>query len=155
MIQILKAALFFFTVVCAIMFYIPISLAVLGFAADSPALVLRGAGLLCWAVGGAAAIWCVADFRVKGHGTPAPAAPTVTLVESGLYRYSRNPMYAGALLVVLGHVLWFQSWVLLMYWGATLLLFQGVIVFYEEPHLRRQFGAAYTRYCNRVPRWLI
>ena len=67
-------------------------------------------------------------FATRGRGTPAPTAPTTELVQSGLFRYSRNPMYAGALLIVLGYPLWFQSLALVLYWFAVLLFFHLVIV---------------------------
>jgi protein-S-isoprenylcysteine O-methyltransferase Ste14 len=94
-------------------------------------------------------------FATRGKGTPAPTAPTTELVQSGLYRYSRNPLYVGALLIVLGYPLWFQSLALVFYWFAALLFFHIVIVVYEEPSLERRFGDAWTAYRRRVPRWLI
>jgi protein-S-isoprenylcysteine O-methyltransferase Ste14 len=64
-------------------------------------------------------------------------------------------MYVGALLIVLGYPLWFQSFALVYYWFAVLLVFNMLIVVYEEPSLERRFGQAWTAYRRRVPRWLI
>ena len=55
-----------------------------------------------WLTGVAALLWCFWDFLVKGRGTPAPIDPPKELVISGLYKYVRNPMYVGVLLVIIG-----------------------------------------------------
>jgi protein-S-isoprenylcysteine O-methyltransferase Ste14 len=98
--------------------------------------------------------WCAFDFTFVGGGTPAPIDPPKKLVLSGLYRYSRNPMYVGVLTVLFSEALFFESLRHLLYAGFVMGMFQSFIVFYEEPHLRRQFGEAYIRYCNAVPRWV-
>ncbi|MGB9072159.1 MAG: isoprenylcysteine carboxylmethyltransferase family protein [Terriglobales bacterium] len=107
-------------------------------------------------LGFAVAIRCVWDFGRTGHGTPAPIAPPKRLVVVGFYRYVRNPMYVGfcvgwsGLWVVFGQANWFVIAVVV---AAAL----GVAMFvrlYEEPTLRRMFGADYEEYCRNVPRWL-
>ena len=63
-------------------------------------------------------------------------------------------MYLGALLVLIGQTLLFRSSALVLY---TLLWFAAVnamVYFYEEPHLRREFGEPYDRYCRTVGRWV-
>lgn len=94
------------------------------------------------------------DFTVRGNGTPAPIDPPRILVAEGVYRFIRNPMYLGALLILLGHVLWFQSLRLLMYAAALTAGFHLFVVFYEEPLLRRKHGASYEDYCQKGPRWV-
>jgi protein-S-isoprenylcysteine O-methyltransferase Ste14 len=98
--------------------------------------------------------WCAADFTFVGGGTPAPIDPPRKLVLNGLYRYSRNPMYVGVLTVLLSEALFFESPRHLLYALCVFAAFEAFIVFYEEPHLRRQFGEAYIRYCSAVPRWV-
>ena len=116
-------------------------------------------GLFQWlaliplAVGAAIYAWCASEFTFVGAGTPAPIDPPKKLVLSGLYRYSRNPMYVGVLSVLIGEVLYFESLRHLLYAATVFFLFQSFIVFYEEPHLRQTFGEAYLRYCRAVPRW--
>jgi protein-S-isoprenylcysteine O-methyltransferase Ste14 len=71
----------------------------------------------------------------------------------GLYRYSRNPQYVGYLVATVGAALLIaSSWALvLLGLYATWWL---VLPFAEEPWLGEQYGAAYDRYCERVPRFL-
>src|SRR6185503_20705055 len=107
-----------------------------------------------WMMGIAMLIWCFRDFLVKGRGTPAPFDPPKELVVSGLYNYIRNPMYVGVLLVIIGHFLWFGFWNLLIYAVLVFVGFSAFVVFYEEPTLKRNFGAAYEEYLKRVPRWI-
>jgi len=107
-----------------------------------------------WMVGVAVLLWCFWDFLVKGRGTPAPIDPPKELVVSGLYKFVRNPMYVGVLMVILGHFLWFGYWWMLGYAFVVYLAFTLFVMFYEEPHLQSTFGEAYINYMKRVPRWL-
>ena len=107
-----------------------------------------------WLAGSLIILSCFRDFVVKGRGTPLPTDPPKELVVTGLYRYMRNPIYVGALLIFLGHFLWFGTWALLMY---ALFSFIGVYAFvllFEEPNLKRKFGRAYEDYLEKVPRWI-
>lgn len=108
-------------------------------------LLALGAGLYAWTV------W---DFATFGRGTPAPIDAPRRLVVRGLYRWTRNPMYLGVLAVILGHAALLRAWELVAYAGAVALAFHLFVVVYEEPHLRRVFGAEYEAYRARVPRWL-
>jgi protein-S-isoprenylcysteine O-methyltransferase Ste14 len=112
------------------------------------------AALPVLAVGVGIYLRCAWDFAVTGLGTPAPIDPPRKLVMDGLYRRSRNPMYVGILSILCGEALFLQSPLHGLYAVAVFGLFQSFIVFYEEPHLRQQFGEAYIRYCAAVPRWL-
>jgi protein-S-isoprenylcysteine O-methyltransferase Ste14 len=107
-----------------------------------------------WLVGTAIMLWCAWDFTVRGRGTPAPIDPPKELVVSGLYRYVRNPIYVGGILLLLGYVFWYPTRGIL---ACPLIFFLGAHLFvmlYEEPHLRKTFGAAYEEYCTSVPRWI-
>ena len=99
-------------------------------------------------------LWCAWDFTFTGRGTPAPIDPPKELVVKGLYRYVRNPMYVGITLILLGEAVLFESAVLFLYAGLLLVWFQLFIVYYEEPTLRRLFGASYESYCKSVSRWI-
>ena len=107
-----------------------------------------------WLIGAAVMLCCAWDFIVKGRGTPAPIDPPRELVISGLYRFFRNPMYDGALLVLFGHVLWFPSLALLVCPIIFFVAFHLFVVLYEERTLLKKFGAAYEAYCRSVPRWI-
>lgn len=98
-------------------------------------------------------LWCAWDFSIIGKGTPAPIDPPKALVQRGLYRFSRNPMYVGVLLILAGEAVLFRSPFLAAYAALFWLFFHLVVIGYEEPVLRRKFGSAYDEYINRVPRW--
>jgi protein-S-isoprenylcysteine O-methyltransferase Ste14 len=122
-----------------------------------PALALgwgRWFAVLFWLTGAAVVIWCAADFVRKGRGTPVPLDPPKVLVVSGLYRFVRNPMYVGALLVQVGNIVWFGSLAQVVYWFFLFIGFTLFIRANEEPYLRKTFGAAYEEYCRTVPRWI-
>jgi protein-S-isoprenylcysteine O-methyltransferase Ste14 len=114
----------------------------------------RWAGALLAVTGTLMVVESFARFALKGIGTPAPVAPTRHLVVSGLYRHVRNPMYVGVVLAILGQALWLGSVTLLIYAAAVWVAFFLFVLAYEEPALRRQFGAEYDAYCAQVPRWL-
>lgn len=93
-------------------------------------------------------------FALVGGGTPAPIAPTRILVVKGLHRFVRNPMYIGVALIIGGQALLFHSWHIAEYMVAMLLTAHLFVLLYEEPTLRKQFGAEYDRYRKSVPRWI-
>ena len=107
-------------------------------------------------LGFAVALRCVWDFGRTGRGTPAPIAPPKRLVVIGFYRYLRNPMYVGfitgwvGLWVVFGRA----SLTALEVAAAAIIIVELFVRLYEEPHLRKTFGADYEEYCRNVPRWI-
>jgi protein-S-isoprenylcysteine O-methyltransferase Ste14 len=111
-------------------------------------------GVVIALAGAVLAIWCVLTFAVVGKGTPAPFDPPRRLVVRGPYRFVRNPMYIGALLVLTGAAIVYHSAAILGYivlFGTATSLF---VIYYEEPTLRRTFGVDYETYCAKVHRWL-
>ena len=124
------------------------------FPSATPHGFVRYSGLVPIGIGGAIYFRCAFDFTFAGKGTPAPIDPPKQLVVKGLYRYVRNPMYAGVTLVLLGEALLFGSLSLAKYAGAAFLLFNLFVWLYEEPALRTKFGESYRIYCETVPRWL-
>jgi hypothetical protein len=93
-------------------------------------------------------------FVREGRGTPAPIAPTRHLVVSGPFRHVRNPGYVSVLGMVVGQGLVLGNLAVIAWALGLLAGFHAFVVLYEEPTLRRQFGAEYEEYCRRVPRWL-
>jgi protein-S-isoprenylcysteine O-methyltransferase Ste14 len=63
-------------------------------------------------------------------------------------------MYVGVVLAIVGQALWLGSMALLGYAAAVFAAFFLFVLLYEEPALRRQFGAEYESYRHHVPRWL-
>jgi protein-S-isoprenylcysteine O-methyltransferase Ste14 len=151
---VLKNLLFTFVVPATVAVYLPLWLAPEDFleplGTPSPwkwlAIAPLAAGLVIYT-------WCVWDFGSHG-GTPAPVDAPKRLVVRGLYRYVRNPMYVGVLLLILGWVVWFRSSRLLLYAGLIAIAFHLFVTGYEEPTLRRRFGSEYQDYAARVNRWL-
>jgi protein-S-isoprenylcysteine O-methyltransferase Ste14 len=115
---------------------------------------LGAGGALLLVCGTVLYLRCAWDFAMRGRGTPAPIDPPRELIVVGVYRYVRNPMYLGVLAMVVGEAALYRAGVLLGYAGALLLAFHLFVVTYEEPTLRRKFGASHQRYCASVPRWL-
>lgn len=77
-----------------------------------PAITAAGlapAGFAPVVLGCVILLWCVHDFYVAGRGTLAPWSPPSRLVIIGLYRFSRNPMYVGVLLILCGWAIAFRS----------------------------------------------
>jgi protein-S-isoprenylcysteine O-methyltransferase Ste14 len=107
-----------------------------------------------WIVGAWIIIQCSVDIVRRGRGTPAHLDPPKQLVITGLYRRVRNPIYLGALTVLLGYTLWFGSILVMLYSLLAFLGFHFLIIFIEESILRHNFGAAYEEYVKRVPRWM-
>ena len=118
----------------------------------------RGQGLVLGSVpvvlGAGIVLWCVRDFYVSGKGTLAPWDPPKHLVRVGLYRFTRNPMYVGILLWLVGWSLLAASPWLAGYAVVLAMAFHLRVVFYEEPSLRKHFGTEWERYAAAVPRWL-
>ena len=106
-------------------------------------------------LGFSVALRCIWDFGWTGHGTPAPIAPPQRLVVVGFYRYARNPMYVGfaagwiGLWVIFGH----PDPVAIAVVAAVAAGIHLFVILYEEPTLRKKFGAQYEEYRGNVRRW--
>ena len=122
---------------------------------DSPAaMVARIAGGLSFLAGLALFVWCLYLFAARGKGTLAPWDPPRKLVVTGPYRYVRNPMISGVLLILAGETLFHGSRTI----GSWLLTFFVINQIYfmisEEPMLLSRFGEDYRAYKENVPRWI-
>ncbi|MEI6135399.1 MAG: isoprenylcysteine carboxylmethyltransferase family protein [Desulfomonile sp.] len=98
-------------------------------------------------------LWCLRDFFVSGKGTGSPWDPPKHLVVVGLYRFTRNPMYIGVLLVVGGWAIVAGSPLIGAYLIPLAVVLHLRIIFKEEPWMFRKFGQDWARYSKRVPRW--
>jgi protein-S-isoprenylcysteine O-methyltransferase Ste14 len=119
-----------------------------------PVQINQYAGAIVFSMGFVIMMICIINFAVKGRGTLSPADPTRKLVVSGLYRFSRNPMYAGVTLILIGEAIFFQTMNLWIYSFVVFIAFHIFIVLVEEPRLRKDFGEEYKTYCNKVRRWI-
>jgi protein-S-isoprenylcysteine O-methyltransferase Ste14 len=155
----LRGLLFTLFVPCVVGGYVPY----LVWKGSSPLGGVWSAGWLVTLLGAAIYSWCLLAF-LRAGGTPAifftrhlksvlgEEPPKV--VRNGPYRFSRNPMYVGVLLAVLGQALIFGSPAVAWYGAGLGICFHFVVVFLEEPHLRKERGSSYDDYCRRVPRWV-
>jgi len=106
------------------------------------------------ALGAAIYLRCLWEFAHRGRGIPAPIDHPKELVVTGLYRYVRNPMYVGVMLFLIGEAIFVQYPGMLVYAFAWLAVVHLNVLLYEEPNLRRKFGASYDRYTDAVHRWI-
>jgi protein-S-isoprenylcysteine O-methyltransferase Ste14 len=117
-------------------------------------LPARIAGVVLIVAGAAALIHAFARFVLDGLGTPAPVAPTETLVVGGLYRYVRNPMYLAVAATIVGQALLLGQPLLLPYATGFLAVVYAFVRLYEEPVLSRRFGEQFESYRRSVPGWI-
>jgi protein-S-isoprenylcysteine O-methyltransferase Ste14 len=110
-------------------------------------------GLVLIALGGLLAYTAIKTFE-RWNTPKNPAQPSTTIVTSGPYRYSRNPMYVSLTLIFLGLALTVNSgWLILMGVPVLVLMHVGVIC-REERYLEAKFGQVYLDYKSSVRRWL-
>jgi protein-S-isoprenylcysteine O-methyltransferase Ste14 len=112
------------------------------------------AGLVLLIPGSILYIWTGIDF-VKSRGTPAPVNPPVTLISSGLYAYSRNPMVTGIYLCYFGLGFLIGSISLVVFYTPLFIIFMHYyLIKVEEKELELKFGQDYLDYKKRVARYL-
>ena len=117
---------------------------------DWPAGLL---GAVVFVLALALAVWALDTMTRAGTNVPTNR-PTTTIVESGPYRFTRNPIYMGMFVGQIGLGIAFDNlWLPLMLVPFALVIRYGVVA-REEAYLERKFGDAYRRYRQRVRRWL-
>jgi protein-S-isoprenylcysteine O-methyltransferase Ste14 len=121
---------------------------------QTPVGLYQQTGILAFAIGFVVMIICILSFAFQGRGTLSPLDPTRKLVTAGLYKFSRNPMYVGVMLILFGEALAARSTDLGYYALVVFVCFNLFIHLHEEPRLRRVFGEEYASYCRRVRRWV-
>lgn len=98
-------------------------------------------------------VWAVRTFRTAG--TPVPGnRPATTIVRTGPYRYSRNPIYLSFSLLQLGIAFWVSSLWLLVTLVPVVALMSFVVIPREEHYLESRFPSDYLPYKASVRRWL-
>ena len=97
--------------------------------------------------------WAIITITRAGSNVPTNR-PTTTIVERGPYRFTRNPIYLGMFLGLIGLAIAFDNlWLMMMLVPFALVIRFGVVV-REEAYLERKFGDAYRGYRSCVRRWL-
>ena len=119
-----------------------------------PAAVPAGwAGSAVFAIALALFAWAIATITRAGSNVPTNM-PTITIVDTGPYRFTRNPIYLAMFLGLVGFAIAFDSsWLLVVLVPFALVIHYGVVA-REEAYLERKFGHAYHRYRSHVRRWL-
>ena len=109
-----------------------------------------------WVVVAAGIVFASGGLRrlISAHTSPDPHTPTTTVVTTGIYRFTRNPIYMGFLCVVIGFPLAFGSPWGIFIGAIQILLFNRLIIEREETYLTQKFGQEYLDYKARVRRWL-
>ena len=97
----------------------------------------------------------VTQFR-KAQTTPNPQAleKVSSLVTSGIYRYSRNPMYLGLVLILLGWAFYLSHFLAFVLLPVFILYMTRFQIQPEEQMMARKFGKTYQAYLNKVRRWV-
>jgi protein-S-isoprenylcysteine O-methyltransferase Ste14 len=110
-----------------------------------------GVGVVVMAVG----LFIVAVRALRAAGTPVPGnRPTTTIVRTGPYRFSRNPIYLAFSALQVGIGLWVDSLWLLITFVPVLALMSFLVIPREERYLEARFPSAYLPYKSSVRRWL-
>ncbi|MGR6920738.1 methyltransferase family protein [[Actinomadura] parvosata] len=120
---------------------------------DLVMIPLRALGAVLVLAGLTVLVNAFVRFVVEGLGTPIPVAPPDRLVVGGFYRYVRNPMYVAIFAAVIGQAMLLGDPWLLLYAAVLVIPIWSFVHWYEEPHLRRKFGADYDAYRAHVPGW--
>jgi protein-S-isoprenylcysteine O-methyltransferase Ste14 len=74
------------------------------------------------------------------------------LITTGVFAFSRNPIYVAFAIILIGQFLIFSNWILLVYIGAAIWLFHRQVL-REEEYLRGHYGSEFSEYCKRVRRY--
>ena len=118
-----------------------------------PERIVEVAAILFFAVGIILCIWSIGLFR-RSKTSLVPVKPTATLVLSGPYQVTRNPMYLGLLCLYLAAAFWLNLvWALILV-PLVIGIVQRMAIKKEERYLEQQFGEAYRQYKARVRRWI-
>lgn len=115
--------------------------------------IMKNIGLGLTFIGFLCGVGAFLEFR-KARTTLDPHGSTKALVKGGIYRFSRNPIYLGFLLMIIGFPLAYGSlWGLVVspIFMATL---SRLVIEKEEAYLEKKFKEEYTGYSSRVRRWL-
>lgn len=98
--------------------------------------------------------WSMGLFYKIGKGTLAPWAAPKHLVVQGPYKFVRNPMIIGVILILLAEALLLNTRYI-FYWAVVFFILNNIYFHYfEEKQLKKTFGKEYLDYKKQVPMWL-
>ena len=120
----------------------------------APDTIFLIAGICILIAGLFLAIWTMVLFNNVGKGTLAPWNPPENLVVEGPYRYVRNPMIIGILMILLSEYLLLDA-VQILLWAVLFFIINNIYFrIYEEKQLKKNFGEDYIKYKKNVPMWI-
>lgn len=110
-------------------------------------------GLILAALGFVLGLLALLEIRRSRSG-PAMKARTTGLVVTGIYRYTRNPVYLGFVSMLMGLGLSMGTyWGIFLGWSLIAML-NNLVIKPEEGHLEKRFGTQFVQYKSKVRRWL-
>jgi len=110
-------------------------------------------GVLLFAAGFSISACTWAAFR-SYNTTLSPVAKPSSFIETGIFRFSRNPIYFGIVLAMFGIALVFGTWPLFIAMALFFLVMNGIFIPFEERRMKSLFGENYGKYYKRVRRWI-
>ena len=121
---------------------------------ELPGLPLPRLGIALALIPWALPVWAFLMFRRAGTEIDPTSPTNRALVVDGPYRYTRNPMYLGLVLVTFGIAIGIGAWPMFLAPVAVFATANWVHIPFEEAKMQRQFGAAFDEYTARVRRWI-
>jgi protein-S-isoprenylcysteine O-methyltransferase Ste14 len=104
--------------------------------------------------GAALSVSAAVLFRREGTELDPASATNQKLVKSGPFRFTRNPMYLGLVLVTLGIAFWVRTWPMFLAPTAAFATANWAHIPFEEAKMRRQFGSDFEGYTRKARRWI-
>ncbi|PYQ61584.1 MAG: isoprenylcysteine carboxylmethyltransferase family protein, partial [Acidobacteria bacterium] len=132
-----------------LLYAVPLAVGLLLHRARPIALMPRGAavplGVLLVVLSLALLASAMISFR-RARTSPVPIKPSSAIVETGPYRFTRNPMYVGLAALYLGVTLWVDSLWPILFLPIALFMIQRFVIAREERYLEAKFGDQYRGY---------
>jgi protein-S-isoprenylcysteine O-methyltransferase Ste14 len=119
-----------------------------------PGLPLVPLAVALIVLGLALSISAVVLFRREGTEINPTSVSNRKLVTAGPFKFSRNPIYLGLVIVTLGIAFWVGAWLMFLVPLATFSTVNWVHIPFEEAKMRNQFGEAFDAYAREVRRWI-
>ena len=118
-----------------------------------PGLPQPWVGLALVVLGAAPPVWAVLMFRRERTEINPTSPANAKLVTGGPYRFTRNPMYLGLVVLTLGIAVWVGGWPMFVAPLAVFATANWVHIPFEEAKMRRQFATEFDAYVRQVRRW--